>query len=89
MREGGRERHLSPNLENIFKAQTGRNELVLQQHDNIIVVFVDLVITLPRLGLFRFRIGLEGGYLLVQVRNILFDDVGEFLRGSWIGICYF
>ena len=77
-KEGTDATHLCSDFKDIFEAQTRRDELVLEQHDDITVMLVYLS-ALSQLSLLGFRIRLKSGDLLVQVRNVLLDDVGEFL----------
>lgn len=74
--------YLCPNLQNVLKPHTCIGKLALKQHNNIIVVLVDLFAfwsvgaTLSR---FLFDVSLQACYLLVDVGNVLFDYEGEFL----------
>jgi hypothetical protein len=75
--------YLGPNLQHIFKCHARVCELVLQQHDDIVAVLLNLL-PLSRLGTtLRFtllHIRLERSNLLVDVCNILLDDESKFLK---------
>ena len=74
--------YLGPNLEHVFERHARVCKLILQEHDHIVVVLLDLLL-LSRLGaalrFVLFDIRLERSNLLVDTRNVLFDDESKFL----------
>ena len=77
--------YLCPDFQHIFKCHTRVCELVLQQHDDVVVVLLNLL-PFGRLGaalcLALFHICLESRNLLVDICNILLDNESEFLKSS-------
>ena len=75
--------YLCPNFQHILECHTGIRQLALQQHDDIVIVLLQLH-PLSGLGALSFAfldICLKLCNLLVDVGNVLLDDVGEFLGG--------
>jgi hypothetical protein len=74
--------YLSPNLEHVFERHTRICEFILQKNDHIVTVLLYLFL-LGRFGAAqRFTlldICLKCSNLLVDTRNVLFDDESEFL----------
>jgi hypothetical protein len=75
--------YLGPNLKYILESHTCICQFTLQEHNNVVIVFMYLLSlnclcsTLLTTG---FDVGLEGGDLLVNVRNVLLDDECQFLH---------
>ena len=76
--------YLGPNLQHIFERHTRVCKLILQQHDHIVVVLLDLLL-LSRfdttLGSTLLDISLERCNLLVDTCNVLLYDESELLKG--------
>ena len=76
--------HLCPNLQNILERHAGICQFALEEHHDVVVVFLQLL-AFRRLGvlcLTLLDIGLQLCDLLVDIRNVLFDDIGQFLEIS-------
>lgn len=72
---------MCPDFQYVLERHTRIRQLALQQHYNVMIVLLQLL-PLQRLAVLRITllyVGLERSYLLVDVRNVLLDDVGEFL----------
>ena len=80
--------HLGPNFQHVFERHTCVCKLVLQQHNHIVVVLLDLLL-LSRfgtaLGFTLLNICLERCNLPVDTCNILFDNEGELLNKDLAG----
>lgn len=75
--------HLCPKFQHVLEAHAGVCKFTLQQHDDIVIVFVNLLAFWRgrvALCVALFDITLESGYLLVNVGNVLFDNKSEFLN---------
>jgi hypothetical protein len=74
--------NLCPNFQNIFESHTCGSEFALQKHDNIVVVFLHLLSEwfFGVLALLTLDERLQGGYLFVDIGNVLLNYIGEFLR---------
>ena len=73
--------HLCPDLQHVLERHASISELALQQHNDVMVVLLQLL-ALWRLGVLRLAlldIRLQLSNLLVDIGNVLFDDIGEFL----------
>jgi hypothetical protein len=74
--------HLGPNFQHVFERHTRVRKLILQQHDHIIVVLLDLLLLSrfgPALGFTLLDICLKRCNLPVDTCNVLFDDESELL----------
>ena len=73
--------YLCADFEDVLEGDARVCELVLQQHDDIMVVLLQLLPLrgLGPLSLTLLDICLELSNLLVDVGNVLFDDIREFL----------
>jgi hypothetical protein len=75
--------YLGPNFQHVFERHARICKLILQQHDHIVVVLLDLLL-LSRfstaLGFTLLNIRLERCNLLVDTCNILFNDESELLK---------
>jgi hypothetical protein len=75
--------YLCPNFQNIFKAHASCRELALEEHNDIMVMFVNLLpfwrLGRAALSIPLFNVCLEGSYLLIDIRNVLFDYECQFL----------
>ena len=72
--------HLRPDLEHVLEPNTCIGEFTLQHHDDIVVVFRDLLTASLIQSVFRELLQLTN--LLIQRRDVLLDDVCEFLNAS-------
>jgi len=74
--------YLSPNLQHVLERHACGSQLTLEQHDDVVVVLVDLF-SFRSLGrllyILLLDVNLKGGDLLVDPSNILLDYVREFL----------
>ena len=75
--------YLGPNFQYVFERHARVCKLILQQHDHIVVVLLDLLV-LGRfgtaLGFTLLNICLERCNLLVDTCNVLLDDESELLK---------
>jgi len=75
--------YLGPNFQHVFERHARVCKFILQQHDHIVVVLLDLLL-LSRfgtaLGFTLLNICLERCNLLVDTCNVLFDDESELLK---------
>jgi hypothetical protein len=80
--------YLGPNLQHVFERHARVCKLILQQHDYIIVVLLDLLL-LSRLGtalgFTLLKICLERCNLLVDTCNVLFDNESKLLKDIFQG----
>ena len=65
-------------FEDVFEVDADVGEFALEEDYDVFVVFAFLLAGRP--GLLGFGEGLEGGDLLIQGREVLFDDEGEFVN---------
>lgn len=72
------EPYLRPNLEHVFERHARGSQLALEQHDDIGIVFLNLLRRAR--SILRLDVGLKSSNGFVDVRNILLDDERQFLR---------
>lgn len=79
---------LCSDFENIFEVYASVCEFVLQHHDDVVIMLINLF-SLCRLGttlsIVSFEGRLQSGNLSVYVGYVLLDDVGQFLS-EWMNI---
>jgi len=75
--------YLGPNFQHVLERHARVCKLILQQHDHIVVVLLDLLL-LSRfgtaLGFTLLNVCLERCNLPVDTCNVLFDDKSELLK---------
>jgi hypothetical protein len=80
--------HLCSDLQHVFKCHANVRELVLEEHDDVVVVFLDLLCFrgLGTLLHALLDVRLQRRNLFVEVCDVLLDYEREFLRGMSVAV---